>query len=326
MTLARRLDRLERNLLINGGMQLFQRNSGVVTLGLSDAYVGPDRWRLWYANNGSAPTSTVATDVPSYRTKRSLKFAINASNANAQLYMQQRIEALSAMDVANETVSFSIKVKSGSARAITLSLAYASAENNWTTRPQFYSITKTITNNATWQTVTFENIAVPVLAVNGIAVTVMLSDFGVLGTSQDHCVGEAILNSGVFASDFSWAGGGAIADALLAKRFLQIFPAGTQMSAGGFWNTSYQRFEFAFLFPVEMAATPTGSFGTGFVSSLANGASLSLSSTAGTGATVSFSGISPLSGRVNMAMNNNSYASLGGAINLDAQMNLSAEN
>ena len=52
-----------KNLIINGGQQVWQRASAATTV-TNSAYNTVDRWR-YYVSGGGAYTSTRSTDVPS---------------------------------------------------------------------------------------------------------------------------------------------------------------------------------------------------------------------------------------------------------------------
>ena len=86
-----------RNMLINGSMQVTQRNSSVTGIGASgSAYITHDRWKIKANNTAGRFTMEQSTDAPSGFTN-SLKFSCTTADssiaADEELRLSQHIEA-----------------------------------------------------------------------------------------------------------------------------------------------------------------------------------------------------------------------------------------
>ncbi len=86
-----------RNLIINGAMNLDQRNSGSATTNGSSGYTTVDRWKSYDNLSAGASTSQQVTDVPDNQGfKNSLKFTVTTADSDLGtgevLFIQQAIE------------------------------------------------------------------------------------------------------------------------------------------------------------------------------------------------------------------------------------------
>lgn len=223
-TLTPRLDKLDKNYLINGGMDFFQRSTASVAIGGSFAYQTADRWQVGYNSGGgiTSQTSQRSTIVPDSDVKYSIRLSANAPSSAGSLLLRQRIEAANARDLVNKTISLSFYVRSESCSQMTLDINVPTAEDNFTsTTAVGTTITKTLTVSTSWQLVTFENITIPITAAAGLEIRIGLQNFTVTGSIKDHYITKAMLAVSTKASTFCRAGGYISTELLLCQRYYQ---------------------------------------------------------------------------------------------------------
>jgi len=113
-----------KNLIINGGMTIDQRNSGSSTTNGSSGYTTVDRWKAYDNLSAGASTAQQVTDVPDNQGfKNSLKFTVTTADSNLGtgevLFIQQSIEGN----------NFSVlRYGTSSAKTLTLSFWVKSSE------------------------------------------------------------------------------------------------------------------------------------------------------------------------------------------------------
>ena len=132
-----------RNRLINGGMQIWQRNttfslpSGTITS--ANNYTS-DRWMCYSGGSSPAHTVTRSTDVPSSSFQYSLKNQRNnGATATGTTYTVQFIESLNCFDLSGQTATLSFWAKAGANYSATSSLLIVSVGTG-TTADQGYSV------------------------------------------------------------------------------------------------------------------------------------------------------------------------------------------
>ena len=104
MSLTPRIDRLDKNYLINGGFDYWQRALSSISAGSYPAYDynAPDRWLN--AVDGAGPTSYTLQRVeasPNAKTKYALQLEVDNPNSTEQDYILQRIESVFARQMAD---------------------------------------------------------------------------------------------------------------------------------------------------------------------------------------------------------------------------------
>ena len=205
--LTPRINRLDRNYLINSAKDFAQRSTSAVNLGVSYAFNSLDRHVYKYAGSFSGtPTVQRIQDSPSGKTKYCSSLVANFSAVSAELFESQPIESVNARDLVGEQVSFSIWVKPDSCQTMELRLYTANVEDNFSAVTVFHSSSKVITPNSTWQRVTFENISVAAGAERGVLVEVVLTDSDSTGVSETHRLTRGKLNIGSTAQDWNLFG------------------------------------------------------------------------------------------------------------------------
>ena len=198
-----RLDRLDKNYLLNGGMDIPQRiASSTVNLSTSLAYY-LDRWTMKYGNAFTG-TPTVKQEVasPNSYSQFCMRMDGNASASNSFYEVHQRIESMNCYDmVAVGSASYRMWIFSASATQATVTLSYANSTDNFSTTTQFSSNVVTLTVGQ-WNEVSVDNVAVPSQGVQGVEIVVTLSAMSVTGSSQIHRITQAAVNAGTRASRF----------------------------------------------------------------------------------------------------------------------------
>jgi hypothetical protein len=205
-----RIDNLSKNLVINGGMDFFQRSDPTAGEAMTGSgtleYIAPDRFRV--ASNGAADTGTVerAISSPDTKTKYSLQMTLNADNLTDELIFEQRIEAANIREFAGEKFNFGFQVFSNSATSVELEIFTANIEDDFSAQTSVHTDTTTISTGA-WERVTFENIGLSSSASRGVAIRVTLTSMSVTGLSKDHFITQVVA-SGLTTSlsNFTLAG------------------------------------------------------------------------------------------------------------------------
>ncbi len=231
MSLTPRLDRLEKNYLINGAMDYFQRNTSAGITGSSN-YVTVDRFQVWHVSNGTAPTSQRSTNVPNRFSRYSHQFVSPSDNVGHTLNIMQRVEAIYARELANNVVSFSAWVYSENATTVKLAVAYAGAEDNWTTQVPLTTLTATVTTGS-WQLIKFENISIPDAGFAGLQFILSVTGMTTLNVSKSHYVTQTMLNAGSTAATFARAGRTITDELNLCQRYYEKSYDDAGISANG---------------------------------------------------------------------------------------------
>jgi len=194
-----RADRNDKNLIINGGMDFFQRSNPAVGEAMTGSgtleYIAPDRFRV--ASDGAADNGTVKrnTSSPDSKTKHSLQMTLDADNSTDELIFEQRIEAANIREFVNLKFNLGFQVNSDSATQIELELFTADVEDDFSAQTSFHTETFDITTGS-WQAVNFEGITLPSGSERGIAVRVTLTTMSVTGSSENHFITQMNANIG----------------------------------------------------------------------------------------------------------------------------------
>lgn len=261
MSTALRIDRIEKNYLINGGLDFFQRGgSGSSTnLSTTPSYVAADRFKMSYTGTvtGTPNTQRTATTLTSPRAKFMVQLT-GQRNASALTFtMEQRIEGVEARELAYAgAASFSVWVFTPiSGCSVRLTLNTPSVEDNYTSVTQLSQQTNSTTITAsTWTKITFSNLTISSAANNGLAVVVDLQiPSGTDGSAQNHFMTQLMLNAGTTASDFGRNGRHIREEFDTCKRYYQQIGRGTI----GFANSLATGFELALKYNPVMRTTPT---------------------------------------------------------------------
>jgi hypothetical protein len=204
MSLTPRTDRLDKNYIINGSMDFWQRhNNTTVPAGLP-GYYAADRWYMDAVNQGQAIVRS--TDIPAgSKSKYSLEYNATIAAADREVAIQQRIESVFARDLIGEDISLRFNYKSESAIQLQVKISVADVEDDFSAVTDVIDETITITDDSTWYEYTKEAVTMPSTAGRGVSVEIRFKNMNVLA-SASHKIADVKLNIGSFAQDFSLAG------------------------------------------------------------------------------------------------------------------------
>lgn len=259
MSTATRIDRLEKNYLINGAMDFNQRYGTTLTNMSSSVAYFTDRWLSRFSGTFTGtPTTQQELISPINTAQYSLNMRGNASTAGSLYEMRQRIEAVNAKELVDAgTLSVSGWFFSNSATTINMRIFYANSADNFASVTEFTPVGggQTITLG-TYTLFKWENITVPAGAVNGIELRFEFNNMSVTGSAQTHRATAIMLNAGTKAATFT-RNGRTIGDELLAcARYCQVNAGGTTASIGFGHNQSANTFRVTFPLSAPLRASP----------------------------------------------------------------------
>ena len=247
-----------RNKIINGAMQVDQRNTGAsqtFTAGAALAYC-VDRW-YGYCTGANITGQRVALANGQNR------YRFTGAASNTAVGFGQRIEAVNCLDLAGSPATLSVKLSSSSLTSITWTAYYANSTDTFgtlasPTRTQIATGTFAISSTeATYNA----NISVPSAATTGIEI--VLTGGALLGT-QTLTIGDVQLDVGSVATPFEHRPYGT--ELALCQRYYWFRPLtvlGITLNSGGVYVPLIS-------FPVQMRATPTLDAGAAYEVSAGN--------------------------------------------------------
>lgn len=171
MSLTPRLDRLERNLIINGGHDFWQRNNNFTNgAGELAGYQSVDRWLInTFNTSGTRRSSQQSGDTPNETGSDYLALLDFTSTGSAAFDLRQKIESDNCRHVAGGKLSFSFWYKTDEFQQVRVRLFKATAgKDDWATSSSFYDQTFSASTSGTWQQLVIEGIDVDSDATNGI--------------------------------------------------------------------------------------------------------------------------------------------------------------
>ena len=143
--LTPRINRLDRNYLLNSAKDFTQRSNTAENLTGSYEFVTLDRHAYKTAGSfNGTPTVQRVQDSPDGKTKYCSEIIADFADASAELFEAQPIESINARDLVGENVSFSIYVKSGSCTTLELRLYTADVEDDFTAVTSIHTASKTL--------------------------------------------------------------------------------------------------------------------------------------------------------------------------------------
>jgi hypothetical protein len=181
-----------KNRIINGAMQIDQRNAGASQT-LSSAYTYTvDRW-FTYSFGASCTGQRVASGITGIPNVYQITGAASVTNVQ----FMQRIEAKNISDCAGSTVTLSAMMSNSLLTSVTWGVYYANAEDNWTS--------STLISSGTWtlnSTLTSNNaqISLPANAANGVWIVFTIG----AQTSGTWKIGQVQLEKGSTATSFDY--------------------------------------------------------------------------------------------------------------------------
>lgn len=269
-SLTPRLDRLEKNLVMNGGFRFWQRGGDSVAVNTTTGYTyaAPDRWLLKHTGTFTGTPNVVKEAVaPNTRSRNSLKWTFQRNASTAVFNLQQRIESSFVDDIVTQgtgSLGYWVKpsVSGGTAQLI---LAYATALDNHASQTTFYTSSTISLTSGVWNELKFENLSINPSSVNGLAVILQINlGSATDGATQTINVTQVMANSGTSLANFERAGGSIAAETALCQRYfeksysLDTAPA-TNISNGMamFASASLQNYAAYIPFAAQKRSTPT---------------------------------------------------------------------
>lgn len=226
MSLTPRIDRLEKNYLINGGMDYFQR-SETASFTVADVgggtFITADRWSLRRQGSWNVlPLSQRSQTRPTEKVLYSNSITGDPANSSSSLSHFQPIESMFARELAGEVVSFSAWVRSESARDARFILDVPDTQDDYSSSSVAYDVTQAeVLTIGDWTLVKFEDISVPLTATRGLRAALLVTNMSVTGSSVEHNVTQLMLNRGPRALDFQRAGLNVIQEEILCQRYYE---------------------------------------------------------------------------------------------------------
>lgn len=226
MIFAPRIDNIDKNYLINGGMDYWQRFispapfSGV-SMTTSWTYLNADRWAQQYvaAGMGATPASCSSLTVPNQLSKYSMNFIVTPTMTSAEVDMRQRIEARFASELSGQVVSFGFMINSPSATQMIMELWTPQGPDNYTTENMIYTQTVAFPTGS-WQQVKFENITLPSV-VNGLEVRFRLTNWtGLSGPYNVYVTQFGLIKNSTF-DGFNRHGGTVVTELRSCLRYFE---------------------------------------------------------------------------------------------------------
>lgn len=211
MSLAPRLDRLDKNFLINGGFDYYQRGGvGASTnTAPTSLYVGPDRWRLMFAGSFTGTPNVIrSTTAPDNSVRYSNRWNFQRNASTGVLTYEQRIESMNCYEffqAGKMSLSFAINSTIAPVGAeVRMYILTTNVIDDFTSLTTNASKIVSITSANTWQNISFEDITTTSTMLNGVAVRIEIAyPSGTDASAQFVLLTKAMLNCGSTASTFS---------------------------------------------------------------------------------------------------------------------------
>jgi len=195
-----------RNVLINGGMQIDQRNAGnsqTITAGAALAYT-VDQWYA-YCTGANVTGQQVAGTTPNANNYR-----FTGAASVTKIGFAQRVEAANSQFLANKTATLSVDLANSLLTTVTWTAYYANSSNAFgtlasPTKTQIATGTFTVNSTLTRYSA---NISIPLAATTGIEI-----EFSVgAQTSGTWTIGRVQLEEGSYATPFERRSFGEVLD------------------------------------------------------------------------------------------------------------------
>jgi len=268
-----------RNMIINGGMQVAQRSNRSPGGFSGSFYAGPDRWLVNRTGTGTTGFSQVSST--SYGGTKAAQATFLAAAGEAYV-VTQRIEDANIAHLAGQQVTLSFWV-SGSSDAgsatLNATLSYASAPDDFTTETTISSSSVSYSGSAAYYTFTF---TLPSGAANGVGVKFEGAKTDATGTFT-LTFGGVQLEVGDTATPFEHRSYG---DELArCQRYYQHVQEGGFTRIGVVPAITTNR-EAPFKFTTEMRASPSVSVSGGTAYFFASGSNDTPSSSTAEGITI----------------------------------------
>jgi hypothetical protein len=232
-----------KNLVINGGMDFFQRGS----LATTTAGYGLDRWAQVSSGSGSNVTITQQTTGVPIGSRYCARITTGASAGYGNQF--HYIETSNSATLWGKPATLSIKLRRSAAFAGTLSVVLSKSSTvdagggaTWTTVGSTVvsnSLLPTGTTSSDWHTVTFTVTVPNDGSANSLRVSIQQSQ---VETSAYWEMAQCQLEEGTAATTFSRAGGTIQGELAACQRYFQALSWGptynTAIHSGHFWSST----------------------------------------------------------------------------------------
>jgi hypothetical protein len=241
-----------KNVVINGGMDIWQRSTSSSSLG---NYFTADRWYQG-AWSGAGTWAQESTVVPS-GSRYSAKFT---ASATAQPYFITAIETMNAIQLAGKTVTLSLKFAASASATLNMSLGFSTTVDNGITGA-YTLITPTSGGTVSASSTTFvtgtATFAVPS---NAKTLRIILETSGTIASSAVIYIGQVQLEAASTASQFQRTGGSIQGELAACQRYYYRFtgiPTNFAIASMGNDASTTSAGQAALKLPVTMRTTPT---------------------------------------------------------------------
>ena len=239
-----------RNRIINGAMMISQR--GTSFSAPSSGNYNLDRWFATW--NGAAPASiSQVAGIGNY----SKATQITGAASNTLVYFIQRIESNNCSDLSGQTVTIQATIAVSSPQTVLWSLAYPTAQDNYTSVGFITGGTGTWSATTTATTFTATIPSLPSGALNGLQLLISPNNGGAF-TSGTITITGVQLEKGTAATPFEWRHYGT--ELALCQRYLPAmsYSGGSNpyLGAGMAYGTTSAYYTISF--PVTPRVPPTG--------------------------------------------------------------------
>ena len=218
-----RLDNLDKNFIINGGMDYFQRALSVSNITLTQ-YVA-DRFLLYTYAGGVGVISRLEdapSSIPGLKYCANYAMTTTIEDGSSQSHrVTHRIESIFSKELVGQKISFSCWVKTADFTHIGFRVYTPDTEDDFSLITQEFLFETPITNDDTWKKVVFENFTVPASGVRGLQFALFAKNATGGGVTNFKITGFKI-NKGIVAQDFSYAGRNIIEELQLCQRYFEV--------------------------------------------------------------------------------------------------------
>lgn len=213
-SLTPRLDKLDKNYIINGNFDYWQRNTtGTIT----GAVVAVDRFTSNY-NAGAAGTISRSTDIPDFNSLYSAQVDVT-TGLNAQI--GQRIESVFARELASKDVTFKIKAKAvdSTGRPIRLLVLVPTVTDNWASSTTVTDVQLVASPTTGVWNDCVATVSIPADAIRGLHFIVYRGGASATTSTRYSQMQVAI---GSFSDlNFSYAGRNLVNELILCQRYFE---------------------------------------------------------------------------------------------------------
>lgn len=237
-----------KNIIINGGLDIWQRSTSSTTNG----YTTADRWY----NGGGSGTTTFARESTIVPTGSTYSMKVTTSTTT-NVDMNQAIESLNAIQLAGQKVTISYKAAASASVTVFTRLYFSTSTDvgptgSWTQITADSGGSATVSTTASFSTIS-GTYTVPSNAKSLILVTGTTS----LANGTSLYMGQIQLERGSAATPFARAGGSIGSELALCQRYYQIIAQGNTQYVVNANNWYAFDVRGIYTFPVQMRTAPT---------------------------------------------------------------------